>query len=152
MLIVKAFLLGKKYIPTVRHKRKDPFPEEREISEDESKSVPVKTDFVKTRRCNTSTRSVCLTKALSCTYGGCIGKRKDDKVNNLLLSSVASAMLVHKRCPTHDDYVGVARTFLQKYSFMASPVGTPYVSNNFVYLRMSILFWSFRVHCDDFDK
>ena len=46
------------------------------------------------------------------------------------LSSIASAMLVYKRYPTHDDYVGVARTILQKYSFMASPVGTPYVSNN----------------------
>jgi hypothetical protein len=44
------------------------------------------------------------------------------------LSSIASAMLVYKRYPTRDDYVGVAQTILQKYSFMASPIGTPYVS------------------------
>ena len=44
------------------------------------------------------------------------------------LSSIAAAMLVHKRYPTKEDYVCVARSVLQKYTFMSSPVGTPYVS------------------------
>ena len=48
------------------------------------------------------------------------------------LSAVAGAMLVYKHYPTRDDYVCVARTVVQKYSFMSSPVGTPYVSNKIV--------------------
>ncbi len=44
------------------------------------------------------------------------------------LSAVAGAMLVYKRYPTRDDYVCVARTVVQKYNFMSSPVGTPHVS------------------------
>ena len=51
------------------------------------------------------------------------------KSTTSFISSVASAMLGIQHI---DDYVGVARTILQKYSFMASPVGTPYVSNYFV--------------------
>ena len=44
------------------------------------------------------------------------------------LSSVASAMLVFKRYPTKEDYVNVARSIIEKYDFMSSPAGTPYVS------------------------
>ena len=43
------------------------------------------------------------------------------------LSAVASAMLVYKRYTTKEDYICVARTILQKYPFMSSPVGAPYV-------------------------
>ena len=45
------------------------------------------------------------------------------------LSAVAAAMLVYKRYPTREDYICVARSVVQKYSFMASPAGTPYVSS-----------------------
>ena len=46
------------------------------------------------------------------------------------LSAIAAAMLVHKRYPTREDYICVARSVVQKYSFMASPAGTPYVSSS----------------------
>ena len=44
------------------------------------------------------------------------------------LSAVASAMLVYKRYPSKDDYISVARSVIEKYSFMSSLVGTPYLS------------------------
>ena len=44
------------------------------------------------------------------------------------LSAIASAMLVFKCYPTREDYICVARSVLQKYSFISSPAGTPYVS------------------------
>ncbi len=43
------------------------------------------------------------------------------------LSAVASSMLVFKRFPTRDDCVCVARTIINKYLFLSSPAGTPYV-------------------------
>lgn len=45
------------------------------------------------------------------------------------LSAVAAAMLVYKRYPSKSDYVNVARSVVEKYSFFSSPAGTPYVSN-----------------------
>ena len=55
------------------------------------------------------------------------------------LSSVASSMYVYKRYPTRDDYITVARSVVQKYQFLASPVGTPHVSNEFVVSNNFIL-------------
>lgn len=41
-------------------------------------------------------------------------------------------MLVHKKYPTRNDYINVARTVVEKYDFMATNNGrvggTPYVS------------------------
>ena len=45
-----------------------------------------------------------------------------------LLSCVATSMFTYKRYPTADDYRNVARVTIQKYPFMKSPTGTPYVS------------------------
>ena len=50
------------------------------------------------------------------------------ETESAFLSAVASSMLIYKRYPTKDDYILVARTIVEKYKFMASPVGTPYVS------------------------
>ena len=51
------------------------------------------------------------------------------ETTSAFLSAVAAAMLVYKRYPTREDYICVARSVVQKYSFMASPAGTPYVSS-----------------------
>ena len=44
------------------------------------------------------------------------------------LSSVAASMFTYKRYPSADDYRNVARVIIQKYPFMKSPTGKPYVS------------------------
>ncbi len=48
--------------------------------------------------------------------------------NKAFLSTVAGSMFSHKRYPDADDYTNVARTIVQKYPFMKSPTGKPYVS------------------------
>ena len=55
------------------------------------------------------------------------GKMTKNSMSSFL-SAVASAMQVYKRYPSKDDYISVARSVIDKYSFMSSPVGTPYVS------------------------
>jgi hypothetical protein len=55
------------------------------------------------------------------------GKMTKENMSTFL-SAIAAAMLVFKRYPTSEDYICVARSVLQKYSFMSSPAGTPYVS------------------------
>lgn len=62
-----------------------------------------------------------------------IGKMTKETMSSFL-SSVAAAMLVHKRYPTKDDYVCVARSVIEKYTFMSSPTGTPYVCCLFLVL------------------
>jgi len=52
------------------------------------------------------------------------------ETTSAFLSAIAGAMLVYKRYPTRDDYICVARSVIQKYSFMASPAGTPHVSGS----------------------
>ena len=44
------------------------------------------------------------------------------------LSSVPASMFMYKRYPSADDYRNVARVILQKYPFMKSATGKPYVS------------------------
>ena len=50
------------------------------------------------------------------------------ETNRFFLSTVAGAMFTHKRYPTSDDYMNVARAIGTKYPFMKSPTGKPYVS------------------------
>ncbi len=45
------------------------------------------------------------------------------------LSAIAGSMFTYKRYPTNEDYVNVARVIVQKYPFMKSPTGKPYVSS-----------------------
>ena len=47
--------------------------------------------------------------------------------NKAFLSTVAACMFSYKKYPTSDDYNNVARTIVQKYPFMKSPIGKPYV-------------------------
>ena len=49
--------------------------------------------------------------------------------NRAFLSSIASAMVVYKKYPSSDDYINVARTIVNRYPFMKSPTGKPYVSS-----------------------
>jgi hypothetical protein len=49
------------------------------------------------------------------------------KEKQAFLSEVASAILRFKRYPTHDDYVCVARSVTNKYPFLKSTCGKPYV-------------------------
>lgn len=49
------------------------------------------------------------------------------------MSAIAAAMLVYKRYPTREDKICVARSIIAKYKFMASPIGTPYVSDHYCY-------------------
>ena len=53
-----------------------------------------------------------------------------EDTNRAFLSCVAASMFTYKRYPTADDYRNVARVIIQKYPFMKSPTGTPYVSFN----------------------
>ena len=46
--------------------------------------------------------------------------------NRAFLSSIASAMFVYK---SSDDYINVARSIVNRYPFMKSPTGKPYVSS-----------------------
>lgn len=55
-------------------------------------------------------------------------KEMTSESTSAFLSSIASSMLLYKQYPTHDDYVCVGRSVIEKYPFMASPAGTPYVS------------------------
>lgn len=43
-------------------------------------------------------------------------------------SSIASAILAHKRYLTPSDFDSVGKTIISKYSFLSSPRGSPHVS------------------------
>lgn len=121
------------HIPNLPQKRKNAFPEESDSSEDESKDLPVKVKrpkLVKTKDDAIPLPSPFpLPKHYRADVEVALANGKMTKTTTCsFLSSVASAMLVYKRYPTHDDYVEVAKTVVQKYTFMASPIGTPYVS------------------------
>ncbi len=61
--------------------------------------------------------------------------------NKAFLSTVTASMFSHKRYPSADDYTNVARTIVQKYPFMKSPTGKPYVSFYFcVYVRNTAVY------------
>ena len=57
---------------------------------------------------------------------------KSGKMNrqtkSAFFSSIASAILHHKKYPTKEDYICVARSIIAKYPFLKSPAGSPYVS------------------------
>lgn len=57
-------------------------------------------------------------------------KKMNTETTSAFLSSIASSMLVHKKYPTRNDYINVARTVVEKYDFMGTQFveGTPYVS------------------------
>ena len=125
------------HIPTLPRKRKDAFPDESDNSDDESKNPHIKVKrpkFVKTEDdAIPLPNPFPLPKHYRADVEVALANGKMTKTTTCsFLSSVASAMLVYKRYPTHDDYVGVARTILEIYGFMASPIGTPYVSNKVV--------------------
>ena len=50
------------------------------------------------------------------------------ETNKSFLSTIAASMFTYKKYPTADDYNNVARVIIQKYPFMKSPTGKPYVS------------------------
>ena len=60
-------------------------------------------------------------------------KKMTKETRSSFLSSIASAMLTYKRYPTRDGYICVARTVIKEYQFMASPTGTPYVSEFYTF-------------------
>ena len=51
------------------------------------------------------------------------------------LSTVASAMATFTFYPSKDDYTDGARTIIEKYPFIKSPIGKPYVSMYTLYLQ-----------------
>ena len=99
--------------PTLPQKRKDPFPDESENSEDEGKSKLAKMKrpkFVKTEDDAVPLPDPFpLPKHFRADVEVALANGKMTKsTTSSFLSSVASAMLVYKRYPTHDGYVGVA--------------------------------------------
>ena len=54
------------------------------------------------------------------------GSMTEDTTRSFL-SSVAASMFTYKRYPSADDYRNVARVIIQKYPFMKSPTGKPYM-------------------------
>ena len=69
--------------------------------------------------------------------------RMTAETRSSFLSAVASSMYSIKKYPTKTDYVMVARTIVQNYSFMkALPPDPPYVSFNFLILfTLSVLYF-----------
>lgn len=121
------------HVPNLPQKRKNAFPEESDNSEDESKDLPAKVKrpkFVENKDDAIPLPSPFpLPKIYRADVEVALAKGKMTKTTTCsFLSSVASAMLVYKRYPALDDYKGVAKTITEKYTFMASPIGTPYVS------------------------
>lgn len=57
--------------------------------------------------------------------------------------SVASSMFVYKKYPTQDDYVTVGRAIIEKYPFFTQPIGTPYVSVEYITSPNSTQFFVF---------
>ena len=50
------------------------------------------------------------------------------ETTSAFITSIKGAILVYKKYPTGRDLEMVAKTIVRKYKFLASPVGTPYVS------------------------
>ena len=55
-------------------------------------------------------------------------RKMSSKEKQRFISEVASAMLRFKRYPSHEDYLCVARTVMEKYPFLKSSGAKPYVS------------------------
>lgn len=56
-----------------------------------------------------------------------VNRKMDRETTSALCTSVAAAMLVYKKYPATKEYEHVVKAIISKCSFMASPIGTPYV-------------------------
>ena len=60
-------------------------------------------------------------------------KQLTKETHSQFFSAVASSMLAYKRYPTAEDYRNVSVSICDKYEYMKSPVGSPYVHNIYIY-------------------